>query len=356
MLKRIEELRKYLPNEFSAFLIKSDVNRFYYTGFRSSAGCFLLTKNSIFLLVDFRYFEAASKKVSKDIRVICYHNLYNSINDIFKDEDIKAVYIEEDFTTVSDLNVIKDSLSAEVVCDINLSEIIYNQRCIKDDSEIDKIISAQRIAEKSFLEVLNYIKNGVSEKNLSIELEYLMKKYGAEKTSFDSIVVSGVNSSLPHGVPTEKTIENGEFITFDIGAVYDGYCSDMTRTISFGNPTDEMREIYEIVLCAHKAAKKEILPNNTCADVDLAAREYIISKGYGDYFGHSTGHGVGIEIHEKPTVYKTNKNPLSSGMIITNEPGIYLPKKFGVRIEDMYLVKEYGAVSLASIDKELIIL
>ncbi|MBQ6626388.1 MAG: aminopeptidase P family protein [Ruminococcus sp.] len=223
-------------------------------------------------------------------------------------------------------------------------------------SEINKIKIAQKIAEKSYLELLNFVKEGVTERELSVELEYLMKKNGAEKVAFDLIVVSGVNSSLPHGVPSDKRIENGDFITFDIGAVYDGYHSDMTRTVALRSVTDEMREIYDIVLKAHYKAADMIKSGNSIASVDSAARDYISEMGYGEYFGHTTGHGVGLEIHETPTVYHTNKEILEPSMVITDEPGIYLPDKFGVRIEDMYLVTENGCESLALIDKELTIL
>ncbi len=356
MVDRIVKLRTSLPDEKSAFLIKSDVNRFYYSGFRSSAGFVLITAESATLLVDFRYFEAATKTVDKSINVVCYKKAFESINEILKAENISSVYVEKDFVTLSEFSVMNDSIDADIADDFDLSQTILLQRSIKSDVEIDKIITAQKIAEKSYLEVLNFVKNGITEREIALELEYLMKKYGAEKVAFDLIVVSGAKSSLPHGVPGDKAIQDGDFITFDIGAVYDGYHSDMTRTVALSYVTDEMKQVYDIVFDAHKEAEKLICAGNTCADVDNAAREYIISKGYGDYFGHSTGHGVGLEIHEKPTVYKTVKESLKSGMIITDEPGIYLPDKFGVRIEDMFLVQDNGCKSLANIDKELIIL
>ena len=356
MVERISNLRGFLPDEKSAFLIKSDVNRLYYSGFRSSAGFVLITNSSATLLVDFRYFEAATKIVDKGINVVCYKKAFESINGILKNENIIKVYIENDFITLSDFSAMNENLRVDIADDFDLSKTILLQRSIKSDIEIEKIVIAQKIAEKSFLEVLNFVNEGVSEREIAVKLEYLMKKYGAEKVAFDLIVVSGANSSLPHGVPSDKLIQKGEFITFDIGAVYDGYHSDMTRTVALSYATEEMKQIYDIVLNAHKEAEKAICAGNSCADVDNAARDYITSKGYGEYFGHSTGHGVGLDIHENPTVYKTNTETLKSGMIITNEPGIYLPDKFGVRIEDMFLVQDNGCKSLANIDKELIIL
>lgn len=282
--------------------------------------------------------------------------MFDSVNDILADENIKSFIIEDNFVTVSQLKQIKSNINVDVSEDFGLSDKISDIRTIKSKNEIEKIETAQKITEKSYLDLLNYVKPGVSEKKLAVELEYLMKLNGAEKIAFDIISISGKNTSLPHGVPSEKLLNDGDFVTFDIGAIYDGYHSDMTRTIALSSVTDEMLKVYDTVLSAHKLAAGSIKPDITCAKVDLCARDYIDKMGYGSYFGHTTGHGVGLEIHEKPTVYKTNDFKLKSGMIITVEPGIYLPDKFGVRIEDMYLVTDDGCVDLASIDKELLIL
>lgn len=356
MVERVNKLRELLEDERSAVLITSDVNRFYFSGFKSSAGAVFITKNTSVLLVDFRYYEAAVNSVGSKINVICYKKLFDSLNDIILKEHIKSVVIEDNDVTVSRLSAIKNEIKAEIVCDFDLSEKLLDLRMIKSNDEIEKIKTAQKIAEKSYLQLLNIIKAGVTERELAVELEYLMKKNGAERIAFDLITISGKNTALPHGVPSEKELCNGDFITFDIGAVYDGYHSDMTRTVALGYATDEMREIYDIVLNAHFQAASKIKAANTCAEVDNMARDYIISKGYGEFFGHTTGHGVGLEIHEKPTVYLTNETALKPNMIITDEPGIYLPDKFGVRIEDMYLVTDKGCKDLAFIDKELIIL
>lgn len=356
MLERINKLRELLPDEHSGALITSDVNRFYFSGFKSSEGAVFVTSHSAALLVDFRYFEAAQSNVGSKINVICYKKLFDTLNEIILNENIKSVIIEDDDVTVNRLSAFRKEIKAEIVADFQLSDKILDLRMIKTQVEIEKIVTAQKITEKSYLQLLNSIKPGITERELAVELEYLMKKNGAEKVAFDLITISGKNTSLPHGEPSDKKLCNGDFITFDIGAVYDGYHSDMTRTIALGYATDEMREIYDIVLEAHLQAADKIKTGNTCADVDNAARDYIVSKGYGEYFGHSTGHGVGIEIHEKPTVYLTNDTILKDGMVITNEPGIYLPDRFGVRIEDMYLVTDNGYKDLTLIDKELIIL
>lgn len=356
MHNRLEKLRAILPDDKSAFLITSDTNRLYYSGFRSSAGAVFITKTSATLLVDFRYFEAAEKSVSDILEVVCYKRLADTLNELIDKENINCVIIEDDFVTVSNLRMLKSYLIAEIVSDFSLSDKILDFRMIKTDEEIEKVKTAQKITEKSYLELLNLIKVGVSEKELAFELEYLMKNNGAERVAFDLILISGKNTSLPHGVPSDKLLEEGDFITLDIGCVYEGYHSDMTRTVALHHATQDMREVYDTVYKAHLKASEYIKQGNTCADVDNAARNYITQCGYGEFFGHTTGHGVGLEIHEKPRVYLTDDTVLKNGMIITDEPGIYLPNKFGVRIEDMYLVTENGYDDIATLDKELIIL
>ena len=356
MRDRLDNIRSLFKEDGVAFLITSHINRFYYTGFKSSAGAVFVTADKAFLLVDFRYVEAARKFVNDAVEVICYKKLTDSINDLVSLNKVKKVIIEDEDVTVSRLSTLSKELKATIETDFKLSDKILDFRMIKSKDEIEKIKTAQKITEKSYLELLNFVKLGVSERKLQLELEHLMKLNGAERVAFDLITISGENTSLPHGVPTNRVLKNGDFITFDIGAVFDGYHSDMTRTIALGYVSDKMQEVYDIVLDAHKTAAFKIKSGNTCADVDKAARNYIASKGYGDFFGHSTGHGVGLEIHEKPTVYMTNDTVLKPGMVITNEPGIYLPEKFGVRIEDMYLVTDKGNEDLAFIDKELIIL
>lgn len=356
MIDRIDVLRKLLPEKCAA-LVTSDINRFYLTSFKSSAGVVVITKKSAYLLVDFRYFEAAKKLESDILSVVCYKKQIDAINEIIKEEEVNSLVVEKSSVTLAEFEFYKDNLNVQINnIEFSLSDALLKMRCVKSDEEIINITNAQKIAEKSYTELLNYIKVGVSEYDIAVELEYLMRKYGAERPAFDTIAVSGKNSSLPHGVPSDKLLQEGDFLTLDFGAVYNGYHSDMTRTVAIKYATDEMKKVYDVVFEAHKCAAQVINSGLSCADVDLAARKYIVDCGYGDYFGHSTGHGVGLEIHEKPTVYKTNENVLESGMIITVEPGIYIPDKFGIRIEDMYLVTDDGAVDLAVIDKELIIL
>ena len=234
--------------------------------------------------------------------------------------------------------------------------MISDLRMVKSEEEKEKIIKAQRIAEKAFEHILSFIKPGVSEKDISLELDFFMLRNGAEALSFETIAVSGKNSSMPHGVPGEKKIEKGDFITMDFGAVVDGYHSDMTRTVAVGSVSEKQRSIYNIVLRAKNACLAGLKEGITGKEADAIARDIIAAEGYGKYFGHGTGHGVGVEIHEKPSLSPRNEKPLKRGEIVTVEPGIYLPGEFGVRIEDMAFITSDGCENLTKAPETLIIL
>lgn len=355
-MQSVKKLQAYLPDSATAALITSEVNCRYFSGFAYTDGAVLITKDEAFLLCDFRYIEAAQKFASPDLNVVKFSRLYDTINDIILTKNIKSVMIEEESVTVARLAIMKEKLKAELLTDAKLSEKVRAIRVIKTADEISLITRAQRITERALTELLNYVKPGVTERQMSVELEHLIHVYGGEKIAFELITIAGANTSLPHGVPGDYAVREGDFFTFDIGAVYQGYHSDMTRTYAVGHATDKMREIYDIVYQAHLKAAEKIAAGNTTADVDNAARDYIESKGYGELFGHSTGHGVGLEIHEDPRVYKTDNTVLREGMVITDEPGIYLPGEFGVRIEDMVVVGAEGGRSLAELPKELIVI
>ena len=339
----------------TAVLIFTPINRRYLTGFPSSLGFLLLTKNGNTLFVDSRYFEAAQDK-AKDVKVVLLKNIYEQLNEILRKENIKKLYIETE-NEISLYNALKSKLEVKVVPSDSLSERLLDLRSVKTKTELDNIITAQRIAEKAFDEILNFIKEGVTEKQIAATLEYKMMCFGAEKAAFDSVVVSGAKSSMPHGVPGDKKIEKGDFITMDFGAMYQGYCSDMTRTVCVGFATDEMRQVYDTVLLAQKTSEGLVTAGADCSEVDKGARDVIENAGYGEFFGHGTGHGIGLFVHEKPNISPKNRNiKLRAGQIISNEPGIYLPKKFGVRIEDMLFVKKNGCKNLTKTPKDLIIL
>ena len=352
----IKQLQTFLPDASTAALITSEINCRFFSLFNYTDGAVLVTKDEAYLLCDFRYIEAAQKLASRDVTVVEFSKLYDTINDMILNKNIKSLMIEEEAVTISRLARLKEKLNAELLTDSGLSAEIRSIRLVKTADEIALITKAQRITERALTELLNFVKPGVTERQMSVELEHLIHVYGGERIAFELITVAGANTSLPHGVPTDYAVREGDFFTFDIGAVYQGYHSDMTRTYAVGHTTDKMREVYDIVYKAHMLAAEKIRVGNTTADVDNAARDYIESKGYGEHFGHSTGHGVGLEIHEDPRVYKTDTTVLKDGMVITDEPGIYMPGEFGVRIEDMYAVGSDGSYSLAELPKELIIL
>lgn len=354
---RLSRLTALLGSRGEAALISNEVNIGYFTGFFHSEGCLLATQGGAFLLVDFRYYEAALKK-SHGCRVICLKKLTESLSELFAENEIKRVLAEASYITVSRYDFFRKSFEekgVELAADGSLDKHIAKLRIIKDETELEKIASAQKIAEQAYLEMLNHVRAGVSERELAARLAFYMKLRGAEDVSFDLITITGKKTSLPHGVPSDATVREGDFLTCDFGAVYEGYHSDTTRTIAVGSASDEMRMVYSVVLEAQLAALSAVRAGVPCSEIDKTARDIIVQAGYGAYFGHATGHGVGLDIHEAPAVSGRGEDVLQAGMVITDEPGIYLPGKFGVRIEDMLCVTETGCRNFVSLPKELMI-
>lgn len=339
----------------TAALIITDVNRRYLTGFRSSLGYLFITESGAKLLTDGRYYLAAKQTV-KNADVVLLGKLSEQLTEWVRANNIKTVLLESGIT-VNTYNRIKEILSdVEVISDSRIDEKMAELRSIKTVDEVGSIIAAQRIAERAFNEVLNFIKVGVTEHRIATELEYKMRLFGSEDKSFDTIVVSGQKSAMPHGVPDGKFIERGDFITMDFGATVGGYHSDMTRTVAVSCVTDEMAEVYNTVLSAQNAAEKAVAAGALCSDIDKAARDTIAAAGYGEHFTHSTGHSLGLEVHESPHLSQKSTAILKKGQVVTNEPGIYIDGKFGVRIEDMLLVTDKGCENLTKCEKSLIIL
>ncbi|MBQ9983727.1 MAG: aminopeptidase P family protein [Lachnospiraceae bacterium] len=345
-----------------AVIIDSPSNLYYYTGFTGGEGMFFLPieKSVGYLITDSRYYEQVEKECP-EITLIRMENrgfselVKELVNDCFSDitESMLSIAVE------STMNLQQYLKLCEVCkeCSFLLSQdSIMESRMIKDEVELSKIAKAEAIGDAAFTHILPFIKPGVSEQDISLELEFYMKRQGASKLSFDTIVASGPNSSMPHAQVTNRKLQLGDFITMDFGCVYEGYCSDMTRTVALGEPTEEMRKVYQIVLDANLRAMDGIREGVHCNQVDALARDYIADKGYGDYFGHGLGHGVGLDIHEEPRFSKKCEVIAKENMVITNEPGIYLPGRFGVRIEDLVVVKKNGCEILSRSDKSLMIL
>ena len=353
----IEFIKDYLKLSSSdAALIISPENRFFFTDFASSDGFLLVSADRAVFITDGRYIEAAQKTI-KNCEVMLQSQTISQIKDVLAALGAKSVAVEAERMTLKQYAEFARALDGiDIVCDGELDIAIDKIRSIKSEAQVEKIVKAQRIAEAAFEHILTFIKEGVTEKEVALELDYYMLSHGADGLSFETIAVSGKNSSKPHGVPSDKKIEKGDFVTMDFGAVVEGYHSDMTRTVAVGFVTDEQKNVYETVLKAQEAAQAAASSGVCCADVDKAARDVIENAGYGEYFNHSTGHGVGVEIHESPRLSTACKAILSVGNVVTDEPGIYIPEKFGVRIEDMLLITENGCENLTRAPKELIIL
>ena len=347
---------KLAQYDLDAMMITSSPNRLYATGFPSSAGLALVTKNGSYFFTDSRYIEAASKRIiGGEVRETNRDNpMSKLVADLIAHHGIKRLGFEEQYMTVSELeNNWKKKLDCEL---IGATALLTELRSVKDEEEIQMLISAQRIAERALQDVLDFIKVGRTEKEISAYLQYKMLCHGSERNSFPPIVVSGPNSSLPHGVPTEKVVNAGDFLTMDFGCVLGGYCSDMTRTVAVGHATEEMDKVYHTVLNAQLAGIAAAKAGVTGKAVHEAAAKVIGDAGYGAYFGHGFGHGLGVEVHEQPGANLNNDNPLPVGAVISAEPGIYLPGRFGVRIEDVLVIEENGCRNIMEAPKKLLIL
>lgn len=348
---------KSIPEGSDCAIITSDINRRYFSGMKSSAGTILCFKDVAYLIIDFRYIEKARKSVTDCEVILQESNSINQIYDILKHHNVEKVSVESHCMTLDEFQRLDSKLlDIEIDFSNELSNNIFKLRTEKSLDEVEKIKKAQKITDDAFNHILEYIKVGISEKEIALELDYYMLTHGAETLSFDTIALGGKNTSMPHGVPSDYKIQSGDFVLMDFGAVVDGYHSDMTRTICVGNPTDKMLEVYNIVLNAQRVALSNVKVGITGKEGDNFAREVISKAGYGECFGHSLGHGVGMEIHEFPVMSPNNENILTDKSIVTVEPGIYIPNEFGVRIEDFIYLTDDGVENLTHSPKELICL
>ena len=355
MSNHIEQAMKCLPDGIDAALISSPENRRYFTGMPSSAGVVVITREKSYFLIDFRYIEAAREKV-KGIQVVLLNKMRDQLQEIFLRHGIQRIGVEDAFLPLAEFSSYEKCFpQLEFVKNSGVSGLLSALRMRKDEEELRCIREAQRITDAGFSHILDYIKPGRTERDIALELEFFMRRMGSEGTAFDFIVVSGKNSSMPHGVPTEKAVAHGDFITMDFGGVIDGYRSDMTRTIAVGDVTEEQRVVYDTVLKAQLAALSAISSGKECASIDKIARD-IIEQDYPGCFGHGLGHSVGLFIHEEPRLSPGCHTVLGPGVMMTVEPGIYLAGKFGVRIEDLVIVRENGIENLTKSPKNLIVL
>lgn len=336
-----------------AIMITSEANRLYATGFHSTAGVLLVTREKAWFFTDSRYIEAAGVAIKNaEVLPVDRVETYSKrINKIIADHALKVIGFEDAALTFSEYTEWSARLEARL---LPSQKILTALRSVKSREDLEGLIKAQRISEKSFEEILPLISTDITERELAAELIYRFFKNGADDKAFDPIIVSGVRSSLPHGVPTDSKLSKG-FLTIDFGVRLNGWCSDTTRTLCIGRPDDEMIRIYDTVLDAQNAGIGVAKAGVKGADIDGAARRVIEAAGYGKYFGHGFGHGLGLEVHEAPNASPSNDQEIPEGSVISAEPGIYMPGRYGVRIEDVIYITRDGCENITNLSKKLLI-
>lgn len=337
-----------------AVLVTDEYNIRYLSGFTGGEAVLYISQKERVLITDSRYTQAAEQESS--FKVIEWNSSKRTadiIADLISGDGAKRLAYEDESMLCARFNAFYKAFD-RIEEWIPVKNTLNDLRRIKTPEEIGYMRRAESICDEAFSKLLDIIKPGMTELDVAAELEYLMRKSGGQKTSFDTIAASGANSSMPHAVPSVKKLENGDFLTLDFGCRYNGYCSDMTRTIVIGRADEEQKKIYDIVLRANLEAEKIIHAGVRCCDVDKAARDIITENGYGPYFGHGLGHGVGLFIHESPRLSPNDATVLCSSMVETVEPGIYIPGFGGVRIEDMVVITDNGYENLSHSPKELI--
>ncbi|MFW5979292.1 MAG: M24 family metallopeptidase [Halanaerobium sp.] len=357
MEKRINKLReKMKEQEIEAFLVTKKENVRYLSQFTGTAGKLLITEEDNIFITDFRYLDQAADQTDGCVIEEISRNFIEGFAELLKRKKVKNLSFESQDLSFKMYNKLKEKL--DLISLNPVESVVESLRMIKDQSEIQKIKKAVEIADQGFQFLIDFIEPGKSEKEIALELEFFMKRNGGEANAFDFIVASGKRGSLPHGVASNKIVEKGDLVTIDFGTVYQGYHSDITRTVAVGEPASKLKEIYQLVLTAQKKVISEIKAGMSSVEADKIARDLIKEAGYGDNFGHGLGHGIGLEIHEGPRLSysSTSDVTLESGMVVTDEPGIYISGLGGVRIEDDLLITETGCEVLNSAPKELIIL
>ncbi len=345
---------KLKEKDLDAMLITSEPGEFYAMGFHGEGVAFI-TPNKTWYYTDSRYIESAQQLISgaevalppKD------SNYFKLAAELVKENKVSKLGFEEKYMSVAAHTRWTKEVEAEFV---PASELLTELRQVKDAHELAAMKEAQRITDEALLEILNFLKPGLTEQEVAARLTYIMARKGAERNSFDPIVACGANGSKPHAVPGPAVIQKGQFVTMDFGCKVGGYCSDMTRTVAVGQPTEEMEFVYNTVLKAQLAGIAAAHAGVTGKEVHEAGAKVIEEAGYGEYFGHGFGHSLGIEIHEDPGFHTRSDKPIPAGALLSAEPGIYLPGKFGVRIEDVIMLTEGGCIDITHSPKQLIIL
>lgn len=353
-MTRLDKLRTEMTNKgLDALLITSPYNLRYVSNFTGTTGLAVITVNKAYFVTDFRYTQQASKQAQGFEIVQNYGSIYDEVASIVTKDSLNMLGFEENFITFHIYELLKEMIPCELV---PVAGLVEELREVKDENEIATIRKACEIADSAFKFILGEVKTGMTEIEVANKLDFHMRSLGATGVSFDTIVASGVRSAMPHGVASEKRIEMGDMITLDFGCYYQGYVSDMTRTFAIGDPGQKLKDIHQLVLDAQLMVNDAAKPGITGVELDAVARNYFAKYGYAEAFGHSTGHGIGLEIHEGPNVSRLAEKAFVPGNVITNEPGLYFPDLGGVRIEDDLVITETGNEVLVHSPKELIIL
>jgi len=352
---RLKRLRQKLGERaIDAVLVAKRENYMYLSGFTGTSAYLIITQEDAVLVTDFRYMEQATEQAPLYEVVQYQGSVVAALEEQLKRRKVNFLGFEDSELTYDKYRLFKEKLGAKDL--VPLKGMIESMRMVKDEGETDMIKRAVKIADDAFVHILGYIKPGVAEIELAAEIEYFMKKQGASGASFETIVASGRRSSMPHGVASEKKLEAGDAVTLDYGAIYNGYCSDITRTVFLGDPGDELKKIYRIVLEAQMRSIEGAHKGLTGREIDFIGRDIITKAGYGDNFGHGLGHGVGLEIHEEPRFSPSGNTIMENSMVITVEPGIYVSGLGGVRIEDIIVINDDKPINLTGAVKDMIII
>ena len=353
-MKNIDKYLSLLNAQTDGLLLTSRYSRYYGAEYDIAEGVALVTKSGCCYYTDSRYIESAENGIKGfTVKMVDREHPYTQLlNEDIAAFGVSTLGFEENYLSVAEFSEYEKKLHAKL---IPMHKEISSFRSVKEEWELELMRQAQKITDQAFSEILGRVKPGMTEKQLQAELIYCLYKNGGEGLSFDPIVVSGPNTSLPHGVAGDRVIREGDFVTMDFGVLYKGYCSDMTRTVAVGYATEEMKKVYETVAKAQLAGIAAMKAGVTGKEVDAAARQVIANAGYGSYFGHGYGHSLGLEVHEAPNCNPSGDTVMQENMVSSAEPGIYLPGKFGVRIEDVLIFKADGSENLANSPKNLII-
>ena len=351
---RLTKLRQVLAEQrIDAFLISQPDNRRYLTGFTGSAGLLLITATRAVLATDFRYYEQVGREAPGWELARITDNFQKLLPDLLASAEVRRLGFESQHVTVDQLATWTQAASG--VEWVPLKDTVESVRMFKDEAEIEAMRRSVALTDEALAHALKVIRPGMTELEVAWLIESYMRTHGASRVAFDLIVAAGPNGALPHARPGERVIQPGDPIVFDLGCVVDGYCSDLTRTVCLGRPSDKYLAVFDIVLQAQRAAEAAIRPGLTGVQADAAARDLIAAAGYGDKFGHGLGHGVGLAVHEKPGAGRLSTDTLQAGMSLTVEPGIYLPGEFGVRIEDLVIIRDGGVEILSGAPKQAVL-